>query len=73
MGYKQYENKATLRYRFVAEDQWGNTVWIERYPRKELLEWVGKGDVKKMYIGNDQHIGYIVGKHWFVVMRLEPL
>lgn len=60
---------------FIAVDQYGNKVWIDKYPRKELIEHVGGGAVSKMYVdnkdGNTYHIGYVVSNYWFTVLGLE--
>lgn len=65
------------KHKFVARDQFGNVVWIEKYPRKELMEWVGIKHADKTYMddekSNSYHIGYRVGCHWFDVQRLSPL
>lgn len=65
------------KHNFVARDQFGNVVWIEQYPRKELMEWAGIKHAEKTYLddvaGNSYHIGYNVGNHWFDVQRLSPL
>ena len=64
-----------LRHNFIAEDQYGNTIFINKYPRKELMEHVGIKHANKMYADiNDEtyHIGYVIGGYWFAVFRLEP-
>jgi hypothetical protein len=64
-----------LNYKYIGLDQYGNKVLIERYPRKELMEWAGKSSASKMYISSKAgltfHVGYIVGSHWFYVWGLE--
>lgn len=65
------------KHNFVARDQYGNTVWIEHYPRKELMAWAGTKHVNKVYLdskdGGSYHVGYEVKGHWFDVQRLSPL
>ena len=62
-------------YQYLAIDQFGNKVFIEKYPRKELIDYVGKSNVSKMYVDNKDgktyHIGYVVSNHWFTVLGLE--
>lgn len=63
-----------LRYKFLAEDQYGQQVWIKDHPRKELCEHVGTTHAEKMYIddndGNSHHIGYVVGRRWFSIFKV---
>lgn len=63
---------APLKHKYIARDQFGNVEWIERAPRRTLAARY-PGRVEKMYIGDGRHVGYVVGQHWFEVMRLEPL
>jgi hypothetical protein len=53
------------RYKYMAIDQYGDKVLIEKHPRKELLEHTGYSSASKMYIddkdGNTFHTGYVVG------------
>ena len=66
---------------FVAHDQWGNTFFLGKHPRKQLLEKMGKKHAEKIYVDvkNDDgsittiHSGWKIGNSWFDVFRLEPL
>jgi len=61
--------------KYVAVDQYGVTVFLQKNPRKELMEWAGTRHADKMYHdtkdGQAEHIGYIVHGHWFRVLGLE--
>jgi hypothetical protein len=63
------------RYKYMAIDQYGDKVLIEKHPRKELLEHTGYSSASKMYIddkdGNTFHTGYVVGPQWFDVWGIE--
>ena len=60
---------------FLATDQFGNTIWIKAYPRKELMAHFGRTHAHKMYrdvAGQALHVGYVVGPHWCEVVRVLP-
>ncbi len=63
--------------KFIAIDQYGDTKFIEKHPRKELTEYFGVQHADKMYRdgenGEAVHIGYIVAGHWYEVMKLAPM
>jgi hypothetical protein len=65
-----------LKHNYIAINQLGEIVWIEKFPRKELAERFS-GKIRKMYIddkeGNACHIGYVVGNLWFDVFRIYNL
>jgi hypothetical protein len=63
----------TLKYRFVAFSQYGDTVWIRRHPRKELCEHHGTRSARKIYVGDGFHTGYIVAGLWYDVFHVAPL
>ena len=62
-----------MRLGYLAIDQYGNRVIIEKHPRKELMEWANTQHAEKMFIdsksGETNHIGYTVKmsgiEHWF--------
>jgi hypothetical protein len=62
--------------KFIAIDQYGNTKFLDKHPRKELTEYFGVKHAEKIYRDTDEgvkHVGYIVAGHWYQVMRLSPL
>jgi hypothetical protein len=60
--------------KYIAIDQYGNTQFIEKYPRKELMECHDVKHADKIYRDPDaRHVGYIVSGHWYEVMKLSPM
>ena len=63
-----------LNYKYIAEDQYGNIVWIKDHPRKELMQWAGVKSAQNMYMddknGNTHKTGYVVSGHWFSVFTV---
>lgn len=61
--------------RYMAINQYGETVHDLVHPRKELAERF-RGKVSKMYMdgkdGKAIHIGYIVGPLWFHLYIVTP-
>ena len=63
-----------LKYKYLAEDQYGNQVWIEKHPRAELCAHHGVKHAAKMYHdvnGASEHIGYVVSGHWYSVFAVS--
>ncbi len=64
---------------YLGHDQHGNHYAIKEYPRKELMEQLGRSHVAKMYTdrGGEKpgvyHIGYIIAGCWISVYGLEGL
>ena len=63
--------------KFVAIDQYGNTKFLEKSPRKELCEHMGVKHADKIYRDDENgqavHVGYVVAGRWFTVLRVSPL
>ena len=59
--------------RFVGCDQYGQTYWINKHPRKELMARLCCKRAQKMYVGDCVHIGYVIGDLWIRVWRVSPL
>lgn len=62
------------RTRYIACDQFGNTLFLNGPPRKRLLERLGRKHAAKIYIDRPDgayHIGYIVSGHWYTILGLE--
>ncbi len=64
--------------RHVGVDQYGETYWLGRCPRKELLEKLGRSRAQKMYRDDTSqqgrhHVGYVIAGLWIEVFTLVPL
>ncbi len=59
----------------VGFDDHGNTFKMyTKFPRKELLEYLGYKKASKMYRDpNAEHVGWIIGSHWISVYRVDKL
>ena len=61
---------------YMAVDQYGTTVHGLEYPRRDLQRQFG-GRARKMYQdkkdGTMVHVGYIVGKQWFTLYKVERM
>ena len=59
---------------YIGIDQCGQTFYMEKYPRKELLEQLGATKASKMYVdlrnGKSREKGYIIKGHWIDVYRV---
>ena len=59
---------------FLGIDQYGTNYNIKKYPRKELIEKIGRSNVSIMYTedktGNSKKIGYVVGQFWITLYRI---
>ena len=63
---------------YMGHDQYGNHYSIKKYPRKELLEQLGRKHADMMYMdnmkdGKSYHVGYIIAGRWITVYGLEGL
>ena len=60
---------------YIGLDQHGNVYPIQRHPRAELMEQVGRKNARKMYCdrnnGKSYFIGYCVGQYWIRVYGVE--
>jgi len=57
-------------------DQYGTEFHdLGEYPRKSLLNRLGRKRAEKMYVddadSNPKHIGYIIAGHWIRLYRVE--
>ena len=63
--------------RYMAIDQYGETIHGLTRPRRDLLKACGRKSAAKMYIdtkgGATLHIGYIVAGRWFAVYKVERM
>lgn len=62
--------------RFMAIDQYGETVHGLRHPRKELLERCGHTKANKQFTdkkdGTPVHTGYVIGNQWWTLYEVTP-
>ena len=62
--------------RYMAIDQYGETLHGLTHPRKDLLKRLGRKSAEKMYLDKDDgssvHVGYIVGDSWFTLYEVTP-
>ena len=61
----------------VGVDQYGQTYWLGRHPRKELLAMLGRSRAAKMYRDDMSpqgchHVGYVIAGLWIEVFALAP-
>jgi hypothetical protein len=60
---------------YMARNQYGDVRFLDKHPRKELLEYYGRQHAERIYIDDKQgdvwHIGYVVAGQWFTVYGLE--
>lgn len=59
----------------MAIDQYGQTYHLGMYPRKELLEQLGRASARKMYRGTKgglvRHVGYIIAGLWLEIFTVD--
>lgn len=59
---------------FMGIDQYGQHYKINKHPRKELLEQLGRQHASKMYVdtvsGKVRHAGYIIAGLWIDIYRV---
>ena len=59
---------------FLGVDQYGHKYHIQKNPRKELLEQLGRSHAEKMYCdttnGKTRHKGYVIAGLWIDVYRV---
>jgi hypothetical protein len=64
-------------YMLVAIDQYGHEYLIEKYPRKELLEYFNTTHASNMYVddanGEPIHIGYVIRGYWLEVYSKQRM
>jgi hypothetical protein len=63
---------------YMAIDQYGETYHdLGKFPRKALLERLGRSKAGKMYIDNNKgesfHCGWVIGNLWLTVYEVKPM
>ena len=66
----------SLYKKYIAIDQYGNKIFLDKHPRKELLEHHGVQHAEKIYRddenGDAVHVGYIIEGHWWEILKISP-
>ena len=53
-------------------DQYGTTYHaLGAHPRSELMRRIGRRHAEKMYVGDGEHIGYVIGGLWIELFTVE--
>ena len=65
-----------MKLGYLGIDQYGERYKLDKHPRKELLEKLGRKHADKMFVddvktGEAKHIGYIVGGRWVTVYEVH--
>jgi len=65
-----------MKLGYLGIDQHGQHYKMKEYPRKELLEQLGRKHADKMYVdkvttGKSEHIGYVIGGLWITVYEVH--
>jgi hypothetical protein len=64
-----------MRLGYLGIDQYGQTYTLNKHPRKELLEYLGKTTAKKMFVdttsGDSRHLGYVIGNLWIRILEVH--
>jgi len=62
---------------YMAVDQYGQTFFGLKHPRKELCKKLGTKHAEKMYVndkaGKTFHVGYVIAGLWLKLYIVEPL
>ena len=64
------DRKTKQKTQYLWLDQYGDKFFAAT--RKELVAKLHGGKVSKMYIGDGQHIGYVIGQHWLTRYAPAP-
>ena len=71
-----YIGTKALDHSYIGIDQYGNIYPNLEFPRKSLLEKLGRKSAQKMYVdgpdGETKHIGYVVAGRWVTIYKITP-
>lgn len=60
---------------YLGIDQYGQHYAIDKHPRKELLDKLGRKHASKMYVdlknGGSRHTGYVIAGLWIRVLEVH--
>lgn len=65
-----------MKLGYLGVDQYGTRYKLDKHPRKELLEKLGRAHADKIFVdsiatGQPKHIGYIVGGLWVTLYEVH--
>lgn len=63
-----------MKIGYMASGSRGTVVHLtdpEKHPRGQLLSKLGASHAAKMYVGDGEHVGYIVNGEWFNVYEVH--
>jgi hypothetical protein len=64
-----------MKLGYLGIDQYGQRYKINKHPRKELLEQLGRKHAVKMYCdtkkGITKHTGYIISGNWITIYEVH--
>ena len=64
-----------MKVGYIGIDQYNQQYTIDKYPRKELLEYLGAKGAQKMYTelksGGSRHEGYVILGYWIRVFEVH--
>ena len=74
----RWRNSERFTMNHMAIDQYGQTYHgLGKYPRKGLLERLGRKHADKMYIdtksGKTYHVGYIIAGLWLTIYTVQRM
>jgi len=60
---------------YLGIDQYNKHYKIDKSPRKELLEQLGRQHTSKMYVdlksGGSRHVGYVIAGKWISIYEVH--
>ncbi len=63
-----------MKLGYLGIDQYGQRYKLEKFPRKELLEKLGRKHASKIYVDSKsgtKHVGYCIGGLWITVYEVH--
>ena len=61
-----------MKLGYLGIDQYGDRYKMDKHPRQELLEQLGRKHCDKMYCDPDaRHVGYIIARRWINVYEVH--
>ena len=62
--------------RYMAIDNWGNTIHGLEYPRRDLLRSLSRQHASKVYrdnpsTGEPTHVGYVIAARWWTIFEVS--
>lgn len=64
-----------MKLGYLGIDQYGDRYKMDKHPRKELMDYLGASNARKMYVdtkdGAAKHVGYVIRGHWINVYEVH--